>query len=150
MATTTSALATLKLAVFTKPSAITAAEFRRAKIATRLKEQIALAESVNNGTVYSATRQRVLTDSAGVRSTVSVAKRVKQWWHKDAAGKLILTVRYGSRLLELGSKGRNAIEVATSAQLIPTLQVVLNAVLAGELDTEIAAASEQLKAGFKR
>jgi hypothetical protein len=85
-----------------------------------------------------------------VRSTVSVAKRVKQWWHKDAAGKIILSVRYGSRLLELGSKGRNAIEVANAAQLVPTLQIVLNAVLAGELDAEIAAASEQLKAGFKR
>ena len=59
-------------------------------------------------------------------------------------------MRYGSRLLELGSKGRNAVELPNAAQLVPTLKIVLDAVLAGELDTEIAAASERLKAGFKR
>jgi hypothetical protein len=150
MATTTFALATLKLATFTKPAALTAPEFRRNKLAARLREQLALAEAEKDGTVYAATRQRVLRDSDGVRSTVIVPKRVKHWWHKDAAGKVILTVRYGSRLLELGSKGRNAIELPNAAQLIPTLKIVLDAVMAGELDTEIAAASERLKAGFKR
>ena len=150
MVTTTSALATLKLATFTKPAALTAPEFRRNKLAARLREQLALAEAEKDCTVYAATRQRVLRDSDGVRSTVTVPKRVKHWWHKDAAGKVLLTVRYGSRLLELGSKGRNAVEIANTAQLIPTLKIVLDAVLAGELDTEIAAASERLKAGFKR
>ena len=96
MATTTSALATLKLAIFTKPAALTAPEFRRNKLAARLREQLALAEAEKDGTVYAATRQRVLRDSDGVRSTVIVPKRVKHWWHKDAAGKVILTVRYGS------------------------------------------------------
>ena len=105
MATTTSALATLKLATFTKPAVLTAPEFRRNKLAARLREQLALAEAEKDGTVYAATRQRVLRDSDGVRSTVIVPKRVKHWWHKDAAGKVLLTVRYGSRLLELGSKG---------------------------------------------
>jgi len=150
MATTTSALGTLKLAVFTKPAAATAAEFRRNKLAERLREQMALAEAERNGTVYAATRRRVVTDAAGVRSTVTAPKRVKHWWSKDAAGKVLLTVRYGSRLLELGSKGKNAVEVADIKQLVPTMKIILDAVLAGELDAEIAAASAGLKAGFKR
>ena len=91
-----------------------------------------------------------MTDAAGVRSTVTAPKRVKQWWSKDAAGKVLLTVRYGSRLLELGSKGKNAVEVADIKQLASTLKIILDAVLAGELDAEIAAASAGLKAGFKR
>ena len=150
MATTTSALGTLKLAVFTKPAAVTAAEFRRNKLLVRLREQIALAEAERNGTVYAATRKRVVTDAAGVRSTVTAPKRVKHWWHKDAAGKVLLTVRYGSRLLELGGKGKNAVEIADIKQLVPTLKIICDAVLAGELDAEIEAASAGLKAGFKR
>lgn len=143
-------MATLKLATYTKPVALTAPEFRRNKLAARLREQIALAEAEQNGTAYAATRQRVLRGSDGVRSTVIVPRRVKHWWYKDAAGRILLTVRYGSRLLELGSKGRNAVEIANAAQLIPTLKIVLAAVVAGELDAEIAAASAGLKAGFKR
>jgi len=150
MATTTSALGTLKLAVFTKPAAATAAEFRRNKLAERLREQMALAEAERSGTVYAATRRRTVTDAEGVRSTVTAPKRVKHWWNKDAAGKLILTVRYGSRLLELGGKGKNAVEIADINQLVPTLKIICDAVLAGELDAEIAAASAGLKAGFKR
>jgi hypothetical protein len=150
MATTTSALGTLKLAIFTKPAAVTAAEFRRNKLAARLREQMALAEAERNGTVYAATRRRTVTDAEGVRSTVTSPKRVKHWWNKDAAGKLILTVRYGSRLLELGGKGKNAVEIADIKQLVPTLKIICDAVLAGELDAEIAAASAGLKAGFKR
>ena len=150
MATTTSALGTLKLAVFTKPAAITAAEFRRNKLLVRLREQMALAEAVRDGTIYAATRKRVVTDAEGVRITVTAPKRVKHWWIKDAAGKLILTVRYGNKLLELGGKGKNAVEVADIKQLVPTLKIICDAVLAGELDAEIAAASAGLKAGFKR
>jgi hypothetical protein len=109
-----------------------------------------LAEAERNGNVYAATRRRVVTDAEGVRSTVTAPKRVKQWWNKDAAGKLILTVRYGNKLLELGGKGENAVEVADIKQLVPTLKIICDAVLAGELDAEIAAASAGLKAGFKR
>jgi hypothetical protein len=143
-------LGKLKLVAFTGPQAATPQQLRRNKLIGRLREQIALAEAVRDGTVYAATRKRVVTDAEGVRSTVTAPKRVKHWWIKDAAGKLILTVRYGSKLLELGGKGKNAVEVADIKQLVPTLKIICDAVLAGELDAEIAAASVGLKAGFKR
>jgi hypothetical protein len=143
-------LGKLKLVAFTGPQPATPQQLRRNKLIGRLREQMALAEAVRDGTIYAATRKRVVTDAAGVRSTVTAPKRVKQWWNKDAAGKLILTVRYGNKLLELGGKGKNAVEVADIKQLVPTLKIILDAVLAGELDGEIAAASAGLKAGFKR
>ena len=143
-------LVKLKLVAFTGPKSVTPQQLRRNKLIGRLREQMALAEAVRDGTIYAATRKRVVTDAAGVRSTVTAPKRVKQWWNKDAAGKLILTVRYGNKLLELGGKGKNAVEVADIKQLVPTLKIICDAVLAGELDAEIAAASAGLKAGFKR
>jgi hypothetical protein len=48
------------------------------------------------------------------------------------------------------AKGKNAIELASSADLVPTLQLVRDAVIAGELDEAISSASEKLKKGFKR
>jgi hypothetical protein len=58
-------------------------------------------------------------------------------------------VRYGSKLLEF-ARGKAGIEVGSVDQLVPTLQIVCDAVSAGELDAQIEAASVKLKAGFKR
>jgi hypothetical protein len=58
-------------------------------------------------------------------------------------------VRYGSKTLELG-KGKNAIELSTGEELISTLVLLKDAVIAGELDTHIEAASGALRAGFNK
>jgi hypothetical protein len=49
--------------------------------------------------------------------------------------------------LELG-KGKNAIELSTGEELISTLVLLKDAVIAGELDDAIANASDKLRAGF--
>jgi hypothetical protein len=54
-----------------------------------------------------------------------------------------------SKVLEL-TKGKTATEVADSQDLIKTLETVKAALLAGELDTQIEAASGALRSGFKR
>jgi hypothetical protein len=58
-------------------------------------------------------------------------------------------VRYGSKVLEL-AKRKNAIELASGEELIAALHSLKAAVLAGELDAQIEAASGQLRAGFKK
>ncbi len=58
-----------------------------------------------------------------------------------------MSVRYGSKTLEL-AKGKNAIELATGEELIAVLERLKAAVLAGELDAQIEAASGALRAGF--
>ena len=88
-----------------------------------------------------------LKDAAtGERRSIETAKRVKQWWW-DAGGKVNLSVRYGAKIIEL-AKGKNAIELATVADLLPTLQLIKQAVEAGELDTQIEAVSNKLRSGF--
>ena len=46
------------------------------------------------------------------------------------------------------SKGKSTIEVATTTDLIPTLELIKRAVEAGELDTQIESASNKLREGF--
>ncbi len=145
-----SVLSQLKVTAFVKPAAATPLQQRRSKLIRRLQEQIRLAEALETGATYTATRTRTVVDAAtGARRSVSAPKRIRAWWGTTETGKLALTVRYGSRLIEF-SKGKAAVEVASSNQLAPTLRVICDAVAAGELDTQIEAAAARLKAGFKR
>jgi hypothetical protein len=63
------------------------------------------------------------------------------------SGKINLSVRYGSKILEL-AKGKNTIELASGEDVIAVLEKLKTAVLAGELDAQIEAASGALRAGF--
>jgi hypothetical protein len=65
------------------------------------------------------------------------------------SGKVCVSIRYGSKVLEL-SKGKTSIEIAGAQDLVPALETVKVAVLAGELDSQIEAASGALRSGFKR
>lgn len=46
------------------------------------------------------------------------------------------------------SKGKSSIEIATTDDLVPTLEFVKRAVEAGELDAQIEAAALKLRDGF--
>ena len=58
-------------------------------------------------------------------------------------------MRYGSRVLEL-AKGKSAIDIADQAALIAALEVLAQAVSAGELDAAIEAAATAVRDRFKR
>lgn len=143
-------LATLKLSTAVKPTHMPAVQVRRNKLAKRLWEQAELAKAQQAGTQFTATKFRtVVENDTGLRRQVEVNKRVKQWWFTTDSGKLALSVRYGARLLEL-AKGKYAVELASEKELVPTLELIKAAVLAGELDVAIDAASNKLRDGFQR
>ncbi|WP_416548461.1 DUF6641 family protein [Limnohabitans sp. DCL3] len=143
-------LATLKLSTAVKLTHMPAVQLRRNKLAKRLWEQAELAKAQQAGTQFAPTKFRTIVDPAtGLRKQVEVAKRVKQWWFVAENGKLALSVRYGARLLEL-AKGKYAVELASEKELVPTLEIIKTAVLAGELDGSIDAASNKLRAGFSK
>ena len=122
---------------------------RRIKLARKLAEQIEVAKAAGEGRVHTVTRSKMITNSEGVREAVSTTRKVKEWFWTAEDGKVNVAVRYGSKVIEL-AKGKNAIELASTAALVPTLQLVRDAVIAGELDEAISSASEKLKKGFKR
>jgi len=143
-------LGKLKLVASTGPQPATPQHLRRNKLIGRLGEQISLVRAQAQGLTHDGTHLRtVRDDETRERRTVSLPKRIKQWWYRSADGRVTVTVRYGSRMLEL-VKGKSSIEIANSEQLVATLETISQAVAAGELDAQIAAAGATLKAGFVR
>jgi hypothetical protein len=143
-------LAQLKLVGTKKPTHTPAVVQRRNKLSSRLREQIQLAQAEQSGTQFRPRKLRSYRDTeSGVRKQVEVDKRVRAWWFTADNGKLAVAVRYGARVLELG-KGKWAAEVASMADLVPTLELLKGAVEAGELDAQIEAAAGSLRAGFEK
>ena len=142
------ALTGSKLTAAQKPTQMTPVQQRRNKLAKRLWEQVELAKAQQAGGIFAPTKFRTLKDTAtGERIQVEQAKRIKQWWFVADNGKLVLSVRYGTKVLEL-AKGKWAVEVGTEKDLLPTLELLKGAVLAGELDAQIEAAADKLRDGF--
>lgn len=120
---------------------------RRQKLATKIEEQLELARCQKNGTVYAPKRVKTVTNEMGERVAVESVKRVKEWFWTTPNNKINLSVRYGSKTLEL-AKGKNAIELGSQDELIETLALLQQVVIGGELDDAINNASDKLRAGF--
>ncbi len=141
-------LASLKL-VAAKKSQQSPVHHRRQKLSLKVLEQIHFATAQSKGETYAPTRSKFVTNADGERVQVNHAKKIKPWWFSDANGKVCLAIKYGARTVEL-AKGKTAIEVASAEALIAALTTVNEAVLAGELDTQIEALSGQIRGGFQR
>ena len=141
-------MSTLKLTAAQKPTQMSPVQQRRNKLAKRLWEQMELAKAQQAGTQFVATKFRTITDNeTGLRKQVETNKRVKAWWFVADNGKLSLSVRYGTKVLEL-AKGKHAVEVGAEKDLVGVLDIIKTAVLAGELDTAIENAANKLRDGF--
>jgi hypothetical protein len=142
-------MSTLKLTAQQKPTQMTAVQHRRNKLAKRIWEQMELARAQQAGTQFTPTKFRSIVDrETGLRKQIETSKRVKAWWFVTESGKLTMTVRYGTKVLEL-AKGKQAVEVGAQKDLVSVLEVIKTAVLAGELDTAIENAASKLRDGFK-
>ena len=147
----TSTLASLKFTTAKKPTQVSPIQSRRNKLIGRLAEQIELAKALAEGRIYAPTKLMVVTaEETGEQRSVQAPKRLNQWWFTTENSKIALTVRYGAKVLEIGGKGKNAIEIANVSQLVPTLELVRTAVAEGELDAAIEAAGKALREGFEK
>lgn len=140
----------LKLTAAHRPTQMPPVQQRRNKLAKRLWEQMELAKAQQAGTQFAPTKFRTIKDAeTGLRKQVEMHKRVKAWWFTADNGKLSLSVRYGTRVLEL-AKGKFAVEVGAEKDLVSVLDVIKVAVLAGELDAAIENAANKLRDGFDK
>jgi hypothetical protein len=143
-------LATLKLTDAKKPNQIPQVIQRRRKLEKRVWQQIELAKSLQSGTNYTVKRFRSFTDrETGARKQVETDVRVKQWSFTTDTGKLAVSVRYGSKILELAPK-KYAVEIANEKDLVKTLDIIKTAVINGELDTAIESVALKLRDGFNK
>ena len=127
-------LKTLKLTRYQRNNRNNPVLQRRIKLAAGISEQIQLAENPN----YKSYSVRTVADDNGGVRAVEVGKRVLRWWRVGADGSVELTVRYGSRVLEL-AKGMDAVELASADELVPVLEQFKAAAERGEMDDMIAA-----------
>ena len=127
-------LKTLKLTRYQRSNTNNPVLQRRIKLAAGITEQIQLAENPN----YKRISVHTVADDSGDVREVEVSKRVLRWWRMGADGTVELTVRYGSRTLEL-AKGMDAVELAGMDELVPVLEQFKAAAERGEMDDMIAA-----------
>ena len=144
-----STLGNLKLTAETKPQHIAPVQQRRNKLLHRLWEQIQLAKSQIEGTEFVVKKYRSFKDQeTGLRKQLEVPKRIRPWWFISANGKVCISIKYGTSVLEL-AKGKPSVEVDSPQDLVKALETIKVAVESGELDSQIELASTNLRAGFK-
>jgi hypothetical protein len=144
-----STLNNLKLTAEKKPQHIAPVQQRRNKLSHRLWEQIQLAKSQVEGTTFKVTKYKSFKDQeTGLRKQIEVPKRIRPWWFVAANGKVCISIKYGTSVLEL-AKGKPSVEVDNPSDLIKVLEAIKGAVEAGELDGQIEIASANLRAGFQ-
>ena len=142
-------IAKLKLVASKRERNLSPIVVRRNKLVSKIEEQLQLATAQKEGRLYAPKRIKNVTNDAGERVAIETTKRVKEWFWTTPANKINLSVRYGSKTLEL-AKGKNAIELGTQDELIETLALLQQVVIGGELDEAINNASDKLRAGFAK
>ena len=140
----------LKLSTAKKPTHIPQIIFRRNKLSNKLWEQIQLAKSQIDGTSFVVKKFRSVIDKeTGLRKQVEVPKRLREWWFMNEQGKMCVSIRYGTQMIEL-AKGKYSIEVDSAQALIKALEAVKQAVENGELDNQITNASINVRKVFDK
>ncbi len=144
-----SLLSNLKLVSSQRKKTSTPTEARRKKLSSKLQEQIQLAKALQEGVQYAPKKIRIVRDKeTGIKQRIEVTKIIKPWWW-DENGKICLMIHYGSKVLEL-QNGLNAVEVDDLSTLVSTLELIKMAADKGELDNQINAISQLVRAGFNQ
>jgi protoporphyrinogen oxidase len=122
---------------------------KRENLITKLREQLASFESKRTGQPFAPTTIKTLIDKqTGERMVAEVPKRVREWFWRTDAGKWNLQLRYGTKTLTLAKGGKNAIEIDSAEVFAKTVDALIVAVSAGELDNAMAELSAQTRRGF--
>ena len=144
-----SLLSNLKLVSSQRKKTSTPTEARRKKLSSKLQEQIQLAKTLQEGGQYAPKKIRIVHDKdTGIKQRIEVTKIIKPWWW-DENSKICVMIHYGSKVLEL-QNGLNAIEVDDMSMLVSTLELIKMAADKGELDNQINAVSQLVRAGFNQ
>lgn len=106
---------------------------RREKLLTKLGQQKILATALVENETHTFYREKWVKDEeTGEKEKVQVPKKVSPWFYKRN-NRYYLEVRSGNKPLEL-QKGMHAIEVGEEEDLVSTIETIIEAVVAGELD----------------
>ncbi len=112
--------------------------------------QIAAAKAMLNGETFIRRTPRWIDDpETGERVRKDLPVRFRPWYWKDEQGSYMLEVRHANKRIELKPK-KTAIEVGEPERLVPTLELLRDAVNAGELDKKLDAIRKERSRRFRK
>ena len=118
---------------------LTPVMFRRNKLIKALHEQIQVAEEYLNGRQYMRRFMRSETDpETKKRITIMSERPARRWFWIDDEASLLIQVRYGNKALKVRDE-KSTVVIGDKDKLVPTLQLLKQAVEAGEFDAAIQA-----------
>ena len=132
----------LKLSDHVQKKKIDPAIQSRTKLIAALRQQIKIATAQSKNEIHSVHKLRYKTED-GVRVQQAVEVIPKPWFWSE--GNLIyLSPKVGLSALELET-GKPTIEISESKELIPTLNLLIQLVDDGQLDTQIGLSKNRKK-----
>jgi len=121
---------------------------KREKLLRKLNQQKEMALCFVNDEVFTAYKEKWDKDpETGEKVKVKVPKKVSPWFYQRN-NTLFFEVRYANKPLEL-QEGLQAIEVGSKTNLLPTINTIIEAVIAGELDVLLPYKAKTPKANNK-
>ena len=134
-------LADVKLVSAVRPTFQDPVTLKRTKFISRVSEQLEIANHLMKSEQIPFTN---------FHDPVSLKKprKVSPWWWTDKDGKYLMTLKYGSKVIEL-AKGKPAVQAETLDQIIEVLKSLKLATSNGELDLHLSQASELIRKKFK-
>ena len=134
-------LADVKLVSAVRPTFQDPVALKRTKFISRVSEQLEVANHLMKGEQIPFTS---FHDPVSLRRP----RKVSPWWWTDKDGKYLMTLKYGSKVIEL-AKGKSAVQAETLEQIIEVLKSLKLATSNGELDLHLTQASELIRKKFK-
>ncbi len=134
-------LADVKLVSAVRPTFQDPITLKRTKFISRVSEQLEIANHLMKG-------EQIPFTSFNDPVSLKRPRKVSPWWWIDKDGKYLMTIKYGSKVIEL-SKGKPAVQAETLDQIIEVLKSLKQATSNGELDFLLTQAGELIRKRFK-
>ena len=134
-------LADVKLVSAVRPTFQDPVTLKRTKFISRISEQLEIANLLMKG-------EQIPFTSFHDPVSLKRPRKVSPWWWTDKDGKYLMTIKYGSKVIEL-AKGKPAVQAETLDQIIEVLKSLKLATSNGELDLHLTQASELIRKKFK-
>ena len=147
----TASLAALKFVSSKRPTQIPSVQLRRNKLVKKLQDQIQLISAKKDGVHFAPLHFRSVRDrDTGEIKRMELPKRIRPWFFTNDNGKICLQIKYGSKVIDISGKNKPTIELASTDDLVKTLELIKTATLAGELDAMLESAGLTLRDGFTK
>ena len=134
-------LADVKLVSAVRPTFQDPVALKRSKFISRVSGQLEIANHLMKG-------EQIPFTSFQDPVSLKRPRKVSPWWWTDKDGKYLMTIKYGSKVIEL-AKGKPAVQAETLDQIIEVLKSLKLATSNGELDVLLTQAGDLIRKRFK-